>query len=113
GNMALQQAGGTGGSGTSTSSTGTGGGNVQNVAATAQGAARDSKLTAEKFNKINDDYEKAISEINKNRRESLKKLASGALETATLPAGAIGGLTVGLATGDNPLKAAGVGIGAT
>ncbi len=113
GNMALQQAGGTGGSGTSTSSTGAGGGNVQNVAATAQGAARDSKLTAEKFNKINDDYEKAISEINKNRRESLKKLASGALETATLPAGAIGGLTVGLATGDNPLKAAGVGIGAT
>lgn len=114
GNIALQQAGGNSGlAGASLDSNGSGVGATQNVAATTQGAAREGKLTAEKFNKINDDYEKAIAEINKNRRESLKKLASGALETATLPVGAIGGLTVGLATGDSPLKAAGVGIGAT
>ena len=114
GNMALQQAGGTSaGSGSATTTTESGLTTAQNVVTSAQGIASDSKLTAEKFNKINDEYEKAIAEINKNRRESLKKLASGTLETATLPVGAIGGIAVGLATGDNPLKAAGVGIGAT
>ena len=110
GNMEVQQA---GGNGSLPAASGTAGGNVPNVAVAAQAPSGGGKITAEKLNKINDDYEKAISEINKNRRESLKKLASGALETATLPAGAIGGLTVGLATGDSPLKAAGVGIGAT
>jgi hypothetical protein len=114
GNIALQQAGGaSAGSGSATTTTGSGLTTAQNVVTSAQGIASDSKLTAEKFNKINDEYEKAIAEINKNRRESLKKLASGTLETATLPVGAIGGIAVGLATGDNPLKAAGVGIGAT
>ena len=110
GNMAVQQA---GGNGSLAAASGTAGGTTPNVAVAAQGASGGSKLTPEKLNKINDDYAKAIADINKSRRESLKKLASGALETATLPAGAIGGLTVGLATGDNPLKAAGVGIGAT
>lgn len=110
GNMAIQQA---SGNGSLAAASGASGGNISNVAVAAQGASGVGKLTSEKLNKINDDYEKAIADINKNRRESLKKLASGALETATLPAGAIGGLTVGLATGDNPLKAAGVGIGAT
>lgn len=116
GNIALQQAGGASagfGSGSATTTTESGLTTAQNVVTSAQGIASDSKLTAEKFNKINDEYEKAIAEINKNRRESLKKLASGTLETATLPVGAIGGIAVGLATGDNPLKAAGVGIGAT
>ncbi len=126
GNMA-QQAGGTDTSGDSAAAGGTTAGragnavsnasnltiNASNVEISGQGASESNKLTAEKFNKINDDYEKALSDIKKGRRESIQKLASGLLETATLPTGAIGGLTVGLATGDNPLKAAGVGIGAT
>lgn len=127
GNMALQQAGGTDTSGdsaavgvTAAGRAGNAASNVSNLTINAsnvdiggQGASESNKITAEKFNKINDDYEKALSDIKKGRRESMQKLASGLLETATLPAGAIGGLTVGLATGDNPLKAAGVGIGAT
>ena len=118
GNMA-QQAGGTDTSGDSAAAGGTTAGragnavsnasnltiNASNVEISGQGASESNKLTAEKFNKISD--------IKKGRRESIQKLASGLLETATLPTGAIGGLTVGLATGDNPLKAAGVGIGAT
>lgn len=76
-------------------------------------AGKASKLTAEKFNKIQDDYDKAMADIAKSKRESWSKLASGALETASLPLGAIGGAAVGAAMGESPLKAAGVGIGAT
>ncbi|MDD3303673.1 MAG: hypothetical protein PHP54_02010 [Clostridia bacterium] len=82
----------------------------KSATATANAAG---KLTQEKFNKINDDYEKALGDIKKSKRENIAKIVSGTLETASLPIGALAGGTVSAAMGDNILKGAGVGVGVT
>ncbi len=75
-------------------------------------AGDESDVDQEKLYKILDKYDDEIGKVKEKRKAGFKKALSGFAETGGGLGGAALGATLGLATGDNLLKYAGMGLGA-
>lgn len=90
---------------------GAGGAGYNNSYAPGKDYIKDKHALEDNLEKIKADYEQKRKDLNKQSRESIKKIISGITESTGAVMGAATGAVVGAGTGDDILRTAATGMG--